>query len=86
MRQAGLEHALKVREMVSGIFRTGSTASDNIEGVNTDAKSFTVSSDDNEHIQTIYFEGSSFTGKGLTISSTTSITCTLAFNEDIYGY
>ena len=64
-----------------GFFRTGSTASGSIEGFTTDANNFTVSEDSNKHIQTIYFEGTSYTGKGVTIKSTTSITCALAFNK-----
>jgi hypothetical protein len=64
-----------------GFFRTGTTASGSVEGFTTDAKNFTVSVDGNERIQTIYFEGTSFTGKGLTINSATSITCALAFHK-----
>ena len=65
-----------------GFFRTGSTASDSVEGFTTDAKHFTVSLEGNGRpIQTIYFEGTSFTGKGLTINSTTPITCALAFHK-----
>jgi hypothetical protein len=64
-----------------GFFRTGSTASGSIEGFTTDAKNFTVSINGNESIKSIYFEGTSFKGKGLTINSTTSITCALAFQK-----
>jgi hypothetical protein len=64
-----------------GFFRTGSAASGNIEGFTTDAKNFTFSLNGNENIKTIYFEGTTFKGKGLTIYSTTSITCALAFNK-----
>jgi hypothetical protein len=64
-----------------GFFRTGPTASVSIEGFTTDAKNFTVTLNDNEHIQTIYFEGTSFAGKELTINSAASITCALAFHK-----
>jgi hypothetical protein len=64
-----------------GFFRTGSTPSGSIEGFTTDAQNFTVSLNGNESIQTIYFEGTSWKGKRLTINSTTSITCALAFQK-----
>ena len=64
-----------------GFFRTGSTTSGSVEGFTTDARNFTVSVDNNKRIQTIYFEGTSFAGKELTINSTTSITCALAFHK-----
>jgi hypothetical protein len=64
-----------------GFFRTGSTASGSIEGFTTDAKNFTVTLNGNDSIQTIYFEGRSCKGKGLTITSNTSITCALAFQK-----
>lgn len=63
-----------------GFSRTGSEASGSVEGFTTDAKNFTVSVDGNKRIQTIYFEGTSFAGKELTINSATSITCALAFH------
>jgi hypothetical protein len=66
-----------------GFFRTGSRGSDGVEGFSTDAKHFTVSLDDNGVIETIYFEGTSFMGKGLTIHSDAPITCALAtFRND----
>jgi hypothetical protein len=64
-----------------GFFRTGSTTSGSIEGFTTDAENFTISLKGNESIQTIYFEGTSFKGKGLTINCTTSITCALAIQK-----
>jgi hypothetical protein len=64
-----------------GFFRTGSAASDSIKGFTTDAKNFTVSMNGNESIQTIYFEGTFCKGKGISINSSTSITCALAFHK-----
>ncbi|HLA57333.1 MAG TPA: heparinase II/III family protein, partial [Puia sp.] len=62
-----------------GFFRTGAPASVDIEGFSTDAKNFTVSLEADGPVQTIYFEGTSFTGRGLIIHSTTSITCAVSF-------
>lgn len=64
-----------------GFFRTGSTGSGTIEGFTTDARNFTVTLNGNESVHTIYFEGTSLKGKGITITSTTSITCALAFQR-----
>lgn len=64
-----------------GFFRTGSTTSGNAGGFKTDAKNFTISEDGNNHIQAIYFEGTSFAGKGLTIKSSRSITFAVAFHK-----
>ncbi|MEP6596137.1 MAG: DUF4962 domain-containing protein, partial [Ginsengibacter sp.] len=62
-----------------GFFRTGSTAG-SVEGFTTDAKNFTVSlKGENGPIQTIYFEGTSFEGRGITIHNSISATCALAF-------
>jgi hypothetical protein len=64
-----------------GFFRTGSTVSGSIEGFTTDAKNFTVTLNGNGSVQTIYFEGTSFKGKGFNITGTTPITCALAFQK-----
>jgi len=62
-----------------GFFRTG-PGNGSIEGFTTDAKNFTVSlKQGNGAIQTIYFEGTSFEGKGITMHNSTSATCALAF-------
>lgn len=64
-----------------GFFRTGSPASGSIEGFTTDSKYFTVTLNGDEHIQSVYFEGTSCKGRGLTISSTASINCALSFQN-----
>jgi hypothetical protein len=62
-----------------GFFRTGFRSPGSVEGFSTDAKHFTVSLSDKGAMETIYFEGTSFAGKGLTIYSDTPIACALAF-------
>ncbi len=64
-----------------GFVRTGSSASDIVEGFTTDAKNFTVTLNDDECVQTVYFEGTSFKGKELTLAASTSITCALAIQK-----
>jgi hypothetical protein len=64
-----------------GFFQTGQAASDAIEGFTTDAKRFTVSVGSKGILQSIYFEGTSFKSKEVTIQSAEEVTCTVDFRE-----
>ncbi|MEX2572924.1 MAG: hypothetical protein WD317_01445 [Balneolaceae bacterium] len=48
------------------------------KGFTTDAQRFTVSLDDNGNLRKAYFEGSSFFGLGLSVSSEAALTCAIA--------
>ena len=62
-----------------GFFRTGTAAANKVNDFVTDARQFTVSFDDKNILQNIYFEGNNFEGKGLRISCAEPVTCAASF-------
>ncbi|MEO6000691.1 MAG: DUF4962 domain-containing protein [Chitinophagaceae bacterium] len=65
-----------------GFFNNTPGNAGTIEGFATDALRFTVSLDIKETIHSLYFEGSSFNGRGENIKSSTPITFAGAFDGD----
>ncbi len=65
-----------------GFFQTGDVAAaSSVEGFTTNAKRFTASLNDAGKLIKAYFEGSSFEGRGLSVSSTKPVTCAVAPGE-----
>ena len=63
-----------------GFFRTASVSSVPVGGFTTDAKRFTASFSQNGKLQKAYFEGSSFSGYGISVSIGNSASGTIAVN------
>jgi hypothetical protein len=62
-----------------GCFRTSATAgSGEIEGFGTDADRFTASFNPSGKLLKVYFEGSHFSGKGISVKSSLPLTCAIA--------
>jgi len=61
-----------------GFFRTGNNAAGTVGGFTTDAKRFTASFDGTGVLLKAYFEGSTFSGSGLSVKSETLVTCAIA--------
>jgi hypothetical protein len=64
-----------------GFFRTEASVSDGIEGFTTDARRFTVFLADDSFLESLYFEGTLFKFKDLSIRSTEGITCSFNFQR-----
>ncbi|SDM36068.1 Heparinase II/III-like protein [Daejeonella rubra] len=63
-----------------GFFRNGASANGIANGFTTDSKHFTASIDRSGALTKVYFEGASFIGHGLSVSSTNSITAAIAIS------
>lgn len=50
---------------------------DTVEGFSTDAKNFTASFDETGKLLEVYFEGSSFSGHGLSVKSDSAVACAI---------
>ena len=61
-----------------GFFRTDSSSSSGPQGYATNASRFTASLDNNESLQTAYFEGTNFGYKDFLIKSSQPVTCALS--------
>jgi hypothetical protein len=61
-----------------GFFRTGSNAAGTAGGFTTDAKRFTASFDGGGTLVKAYFEGSNFSGSGLSVKSSAPLTCAVS--------
>lgn len=64
-----------------GFFRTADNAAGTVAGFTTDAKRFTASFDGSGVLLKAYFEGSSFSGSGLSVKSNTPLTCAIALES-----
>ncbi|MEJ7693940.1 DUF4962 domain-containing protein [Daejeonella sp.] len=62
-----------------GLFRIGQGAAANAGDFTTDAERFTASFDQSGKFLKAYFEGSSFSGHGITVKSSSPLTATIAF-------
>ena len=67
-------------ETYLGFFNTTPGTAGTVEGFTTDARRFTVSLDKNESIRCLYFEGNSFSSRGVDIKSSAPLTFALAFD------
>ncbi|AHM63024.1 heparinase II/III family protein [Flammeovirgaceae bacterium 311] len=65
-----------------GVFRINDNAAAQVEGYATDAKRFTASTDGAGKLYKIYFEGSSFSGHGLSVHSSAPAAFAVALNQE----
>lgn len=70
--------AQKAGQYYLGMFRTGESGAATVEGFTTDAKRFTASMDQQQHAKDIYFEGSHFSGHGVTLKATAPLTLAMS--------
>jgi hypothetical protein len=63
-----------------GLFRIEENAAAEVEGFTTDAKRFTASTDKSGNLNKVYFEGSAFSGHGLSVKSSTPAAIAVALD------